>query len=201
MLINIGNVTPLGSDVAHLAPKPVTEASEAFAVARDRYREVVTAMKAAEAAVPAAEREDRRAARDAELSGRPLPKLKTPEAQKALAEAQRQVEASENAARTRLVEYVSAVREAHSEIVTAARAELGNIAKASHDHLAQVESCLESSIATRRLLRELGDGSALSPGGIFKPSRDGKELRRDVLQGEARERLDALRELLGEEAA
>lgn len=193
----LDGVTPLGPDLHQLVPDAVRDASERFRSSLEDQQAAHVALKAAEAELEAAEREDRRLAEEAVLNGKAAPKPLRPKAAEALAAAQRQVEATVAAATTLQNSYLDAVRGEHGAIRDAALEHLDGTNGRILDAINALEAALVDAAAAHVLLRELGDDQSTLGGRavVFQPTRPNRR-GRDVLAGEQRELLDRARELV-----
>jgi hypothetical protein len=197
---SLGGVIPLGAELLPLIPDAVRQASEKFAQALQRRSEAESVSMAAKAAAKAAPRQDQRAAAAAEAEGNPPPKTTAPALAAKAEGAQRVTDAAKTVAHGLQNEYLVAVDAAREQILTNAAAEVDRVAGDAAHHLDAVEEALVHTAAVRRLQRELSDPSALhGAAAMFNPSPHGKQVGRDPVSREVRERFEALRASLGVE--
>jgi hypothetical protein len=119
-LPNLGGIHPLPASLARIAPDELRDASAAFAAALDALSTARAHIHEARAGIGTAEVADQAAARRALDAGKDPAKAKVPSAKEAVHDAERLAEASEIAARERLVEYVAAIHAHRDQLLAAA---------------------------------------------------------------------------------
>jgi chromosome segregation ATPase len=194
---DLGDVTALPDEVAHLVPAEVRETSAAFGARRQQLEDAQAALRKARRDLTDTRRTDQTAAVAALEAGKATPKPKLAAAEAKVSEHQRAVAAAREAALRAEDAYIASLLSNHGEITQAASNEQAKTAASAAAAIDQLEAALVDGSAVRRLLHALGP----DPDGLrgrtrlFAPKRRGKAAARHPLAGtDYAEKLAALRE-------
>jgi hypothetical protein len=154
-LAELGQVTPLPAFAVGLSPRPVKDASNAYAKALGKLTEARAAVESAKQDASDAAWADRDAARKAAKAGRKPPKATTPAARLAVEDAERMVPALESAAREAQDRYLTTLRKHREAITETAESRLRTVEGSVRSLCNELEGAITQREALVRLLGEL----------------------------------------------